>query len=98
VTAWLAKNMGDAMPPWDSLDRIETLHTSLHGVVDGRREISVFIRHESDGRLHCKVMPCFSPDAFLLATALDAVPYSRPSKHDLSLHVDPGDCWQMLFS
>jgi len=98
MTAWFVKNMGDAMLGWDSLDRIETLYTSLYGVDDGRRDIAVFIRHESEGRLHCEVMAYFSPDAFLLATALDAAPCVRPSKHDLSLHVGSEDCWQMLFS
>jgi len=97
MNAWFAKNLGDAMLAWDSLDRIETLYTSLYGGVDGCRDIAVFIRHESEGRLHCEVMAYFSPDAFLLAAALDAAPCKRPLKHDLSLHVGSGDSWQTLF-
>jgi len=98
MAAWFAKSMGDAMLAWDSLNRIETLYTSLYGEADGCCNIAVFIRHESEGRLHCEVMAYFSPDAFLLAAALDAAPCSRPLKHDLSLHVGPEDCWQKLFS
>jgi hypothetical protein len=98
MTGWFAKNLGDAMLAWDTLDRIETLYTSLYGVVDGRRDLAVFIRHESEGRLHCEVMAYFSPDAFLLAAALDAAPCGRPSKDGLSLHVGPKDSWQTLFS
>ena len=98
MTGWFAKNLGDAMLARDSLDRIESLYTSLYGVPDGHREIAVFIRHESEGRLHCEVMAYFSSDAFLLAAALDAAPCERPSKHDLSLHVGPEDSWKTLFS
>ena len=97
MTAWFAKNLGDAMLAWDSLDRVETLYTSLYGGADSRRDTAVFIRHESEGRLHCEVMAYFSPNAFLLAAALDAAPCKRLSKHDLSLHVGPGDSWQTLF-
>lgn len=98
MTGWFAKNLGDAMLAWDSLDRIESLYTTLYGVADGRRDIAVFIRHESEGRLHCEVMAYFSSDAFLLAAALDAAPCERPSKHDLSLHVGSEDSWKTLFS
>ncbi len=97
MAAWFAKNLGDAMLAWDSLDRIETLYTSWYGRVDGHEDVAVFIRHESEGRLHCEVMAYFSPEAFLLAAALDAAPCERPSKHDLSLHVGPGDVWETLF-
>ena len=98
MTGWFAKSLGDAMLAWDSLDRIDALYTALYGAADGRQDIAVFIRHESQGRLHCEVVAYFSPDAYLLAAALDAVPCARPSKHDLSLHVGPEDSWQMFFS
>ena len=97
MAAWFAKNLGDAMLVWDTLDRIETLYASLYGEAEGCRDTAVFIRHESAGRLHCEVMAYFSPDAFLLAEALDAIPCGRPLKGGLSLHVGPGDVWQTLF-
>lgn len=98
MAAWFAKNLGDAMLAWDSLDRIESLYTTLYGEADERQDIAVFIRHESKGRLHCEVMAFFTPDAFLLAATLDAAPCVRSSKHELSLHVGPEDSWQTLFS
>jgi len=97
MTAWFAKNLGDAMLAWDSLDRIETLYASLYGGADSHQNAAVFIRHESEGRLHCEAMAYFSPDTFLLAATLDAAPCKRPSQHDLSLHLGPGDSWQTLF-
>jgi len=97
MTAWFTKNLGDAMLAWDSLDRIETLYKSLYGGTDDRRDMAVFIRHQSEGRLHCEVIAYFSPDTFLLAAALDAAPCERPSKHDLSLHAGPEDSWHALF-
>ncbi len=97
MAGWFAKNLGDAMLAWDSLDRIETLYAALYGGANGRRDTAVFIRHESAGRLHCEVMAYFSPEAFLLAAALDATPCGRPSKDGLSLYVGDGDVWQTLF-
>ena len=53
MTGWFAKNLGDAMLALDSLDRIETLYSSLYGRDDSHQNVAVFIRHESEGRLHC---------------------------------------------
>jgi hypothetical protein len=97
MTGWFAKNLGDAMLAGDSLDRIEAAYSSLYGRDDSHQDVAVFIRHESEGRLHCEEMAYFSPNSFLLAAALDTAPCKRPSKHDLSLHVGPGDSWQTVF-
>jgi hypothetical protein len=97
MTTWFAKSLGDAMLAWDSLDQIEALYTSLYEEADSHQDVAVFIRHESEGRLHCEVLAYFSPNSFLLAAELDAAPCERPSKEDLSLHVGPEDSWQTLF-
>lgn len=97
MAAWFAKNLGDAMLACDSLDQIKTLYTALYEAVDNLRDAAVFIRHESEGRLHCEVMAYFSPNSFLLAAELDAAPCERPSKQGLSMHVGSEDSWRTLF-
>jgi len=98
MAAWFVKNLGDAMLAWDALGQIETLYRSLYERADSPQDAAVFIRHESEGRLHCEVMAYFSPNSFLLAAELDAVPCERPSKEELSMHVGAEDSWQTLFS
>jgi hypothetical protein len=97
VTGWFAKNLGDAMLASDALDQIRASYAATYVAAESRQGAAVFIRHESEGRLHCEVMAYFSPGAFSLAEAFDAVPCRRPSPGDLSLHAGPDDCWQDLF-
>jgi hypothetical protein len=61
MTAWFAKTFGDAILAWDSLDRIETLYTSLYEGGENLQDVAVFIRLESEGRLHCATEPIGVP-------------------------------------
>jgi len=97
MTGWFAKNLGDAMLATEALDQILASYAAIYDGAENRQSAAVFIRHESEGRLHCEVMAYFSPDAFRLAEAFDAVPCRRPSPGDLSLHAGHVDCWQDLF-
>jgi hypothetical protein len=97
MAVWFAKNLGDAMLASEALDQIRLSYAATYKEAESRQRAAVFIRHESDGRLHCEVMAYFSPGAFSLAEAFDAVPCRRPSPDDLSLHAGPDDCWQDIF-
>lgn len=82
----------------EALDQIRASYAALYEGVERRQSAAVFIRHESEGRLHCEVIAYFSPAAFRLAEAFDAVPCRRPSRGDLSLHAGPDDCWDIFES
>ncbi|MGA7594685.1 MAG: hypothetical protein WCA64_05750 [Gallionella sp.] len=97
MAGWYAKNLGDAMLASEALDQIRAFYAAKYGGADSRQNAAVFIRHESEGRLHCEVMAYFSPGAFRLAEAFDADPCRRPSPGDLSLHAGPDDSWRDLF-
>lgn len=97
MAGWFAKNLGDAMLASEALHQIRASYAAIYEGADSRNSAAVFIRHESEGRLHCEVMAYFSPDAFRLAEAFEAVPCRRPLPGDLSLHAGPDDCWQDLF-
>ena len=73
VTGWFAKNLGDAMLATEALDQIRSTYAAVYEEAGARLSAAVFIRHESEGRLHCEVMAYFSPEAFRLAEAFDAV-------------------------
>lgn len=96
-SSWFTKNLGDAMLVGEELAKIEELFLSAYEKSDITKRIAVFIRHESEGHLHCEVKAYFSPDAVRVASELDADPCPRPSRDGLSLLVGPEDSWLALF-
>jgi hypothetical protein len=97
VGGWFTSNLGDAMLAGESLEHIKTLFLSCSGNTDHLKEMAVFVRHESEGRLHCEVHVYFSPAAVAVATAADAIPCIKPSPSGLSLLVGSEESWEILF-
>jgi hypothetical protein len=97
MNVWFSKNLGDAMLAQESLDKIEKFFLSAYGKAGSHKEAAVFIRHESEGRLHCEVKVYFSPGSDIVAREFDADPCARPSCDDLSLLVGSPDSWSALF-
>ncbi len=97
MSGWFVKNLGDAMLATGALDRILASYAAIYQGGERRQNAAVFIRHESEGRLHCEVMAYFSPDAYRLAAAFDADPCRRPEPGGLSLHAGTADSWQDIF-
>ena len=60
--------------------------------------MAIFIRHESEGRLHCKVNAYFSPAAGAVAEAVGARPCSKPAPDGLGLLAGAKESWALLFS
>jgi hypothetical protein len=97
MSGWYSRNFGDAMLAGEPLGRIEELFRAECASAGRPREMAVFIRHESEGRLHCEVMAYFSPAAAAVARRVDAEPCERPSPDGLSLLVGSEDAWLALF-
>jgi hypothetical protein len=83
MRAWFTKNLGDAMLAGAALEHVAALFQATCGMPAFPADAAVFVRHESEGRLHCEVHLYFSPAAVALAQALGAVPCARPSLHGL---------------
>ena len=98
VNSWFGKNLGDAMMAFDSLDKIHALFQSTYGTDGCPKDVGVFIRHNSEGSLHCQVEVYFSPASASLAQAMCAQPCGKPSISDLDLLAGSKDSWSILFS
>jgi hypothetical protein len=97
ISGWFSKNLGDGMLASEPLARIEKLFLPEYVKAGSPEDIAVFIRHESEGRLHCEVKAYFSPAATVAAGAVDADPCARPSRDGLSLLAGVKESWLALF-
>jgi hypothetical protein len=97
MSAWFTKSLGDAMLAGEALAELETLYLSSYGKSVPPNDTAIFIRHESEGHLHCEVKAYFSPAAVAVANKVDADPCAKPSRDGLSLLAGPEGCWQSLF-
>ena len=60
-------------------------------------DMAVFVRSESEGRLHCEVIAYFSPAAADVAKAFDAQPCPKPLRAGLGLLAGDEGSWSALF-
>ncbi|GJM33539.1 MAG: hypothetical protein DHS20C18_25400 [Saprospiraceae bacterium] len=98
MNTWFSKNLGDGILAWEPLDQIEAFFQSEYAKVGTPKEMAVFTRHESEGRLHCEVTVYFSPASIVVANAFDASPCTSPSPDGLNLLGGSKDSWGVLFS
>lgn len=98
MDAWFASNLGDAMLAGDAIEHIKTLFQSACARFGGSDEMAIFIRHESEGRLHCEARVYFSPAAACVAEAVDARVCQRPNPSSLGLLAGSENAWSVLFS
>lgn len=97
MSTWCTSNLGDAMLAGESLDHIKSLFLSTYESINGPKEMAVFIRHESEGRLHCEVKIYFSPAAREVAKSVGAVACKKPSPTGLGLLAGSKESWSVLF-
>jgi len=94
---WYYKNLGDAMLAGEILGRIEAACDSARDAVEEAGEIAVFVRHVSEGHLHCQVEVFFSPGSFIIADQFGAARCARPPLAGLGLLAGSEDAWSRLF-
>lgn len=97
MSRWFSKSLGDPLLAGEPLERIEELFRSEYERAGGPEDMAIFVRHESEGRLHCEVRAYFSPASAPVARGVDAVPCDRPSPEGLSLLAGAPESWRALF-
>ncbi|QKQ27666.1 hypothetical protein [Candidatus Reidiella endopervernicosa] len=98
MDSWFSMSLGDAMLVGPALDRLEALFLAELEKGVTAEDVALFVRHESEGRLHCEVMVYFSPAAFSVAEAVGAAPCGKPAYAGLSLLAGSEASWLVLFS
>ena len=97
MSSWYRLSLGDGMMAPTPTAEIEEAFQKAFVAAGSPPEMAVFIRPESEGRLHCEVMAYFSPAADALAEAFEADPCLRPSPAGLGLLAGDESCWSVLF-
>ena len=94
---WYFVSLGDGMMAPVPLAEIEERFQAAFVPAGKPPEMAVFVRSESEGRLHCEVIAYFSPAAAEVAKAFDARPCPKPARDGLGLLAGDKRSWQALF-
>lgn len=97
MNGWSRKNLGDAQLAGPELDRVAARVKSALAEAGPDGDLAAFVRHESDGRLHCEVVVYFSPAALGVARELGASPCLPPAPGDLGVLAGRRDAQTRLF-
>jgi hypothetical protein len=85
MSGWHVCNLGDAMLAQDALVDVQRRFDREYQARGRPPDMGLFIRHVSEGRLHCEVLLYFTPAASDLAAALGARPCAPPANEGLDL-------------
>ncbi|MCC5859648.1 MAG: hypothetical protein JJT90_15930 [Ectothiorhodospiraceae bacterium] len=80
------------------MDRIERRFRAQYVAAGRPGDMAVFIRHVSEGQLHCDVILYFPPAAAELAAWAHADPCPPPARPGLGMMVGSDAAWDLLFS
>lgn len=97
MQSWLKVNLGDALLASEKLTQIEQQISKKYQDSNAAKEIAAFIRHESEGCLHCQVIVYFPPEASVIAKTFNATSCAKPSFFDLSLLAGNEESWRIYF-
>jgi putative N-acetylmannosamine-6-phosphate epimerase len=92
---WYTSNLGDAMLADRMLAEIRATFLSGYKDADDSGHMAIFIRHESEGRLHCEVRLYFTPATSVIAIAFDATRCTRPATDGLALLCGQEAAWSL---
>ncbi len=97
---WFSMNLGDAMLASEQLARTESFLLSVYEEAGNPMDMAAFVRHESDGRLHCEVKVYLSPSSAnveKVAKVMNAKPCIKPSPEGLAMLVGDEAALRLLF-
>jgi hypothetical protein len=80
----------------EALEHIRKLFLAALASSNNPDEMAVFIRHVSEGRLHCEVRVYFSPATAGVAEEVGAVACKKPVSADMGLLLGSEQDWSIL--
>lgn len=81
---WYSLNLGDAMLATEPLACVERLFRAEFERAGCPADMALYLRHESEGRLHCDLVVYLSPAAAGIAAQVGAEPCDPPTPDGLS--------------
>lgn len=97
VAKWRSTSLGDAQTAFMDCRDIAEVFEAMFETAGRPEDMAVFVRNDSEGRLHCEVTVFFSPAAQALAKRYRAGPCEKPSADGLDLLAGDPACWPRLF-
>ena len=97
MNPWYFVSIGDGMMAPVPSAEIEERFQAVFLAEGKPPEMAVFVRSESEGRLHCEVIAYLSPAAADVAKAFDARPCPKPARDGLGLLAGDERSWPVLF-
>ncbi|MCC5810597.1 MAG: hypothetical protein JJU06_09510 [Ectothiorhodospiraceae bacterium] len=94
---WHQINLGDALTATQRQSGIERDFVAEYERRGRPADMALFIRHVSEGKLHCDVVLYFPPQASASATAANADRCPAPDPEGLGLLAGSPDAWTRLF-
>jgi len=90
MTGWSVVNLGDAMLAQGALVDVQRHFDRVYQAAGCPPDMALFMRHVSEGRLHCELLVYFSPAAAAVAVELGAEPCAPPAPEGLDLLAGTG--------
>ncbi len=97
MDSWYALELGEATMAMEELDVLQSQFLARYEAKDRPVEMAMFVRHVSEGRLHCEVIAYFSPMAGDFAMSVGARICGRPARMGLGLFAGGQGAWDVLF-
>lgn len=91
IRHWHYLNLGDAMLAGEQIDAIRSLFIRRYREAGKPSDMALYLRHESEGRLHCETVLYMSPACSPVAHELNAVTCPAPTPDGLSLLAGSGE-------
>jgi len=97
MSSWFSLSLGDGISAAIPSNEIDEQFQRAFPLAGSPPEMAIFVRSETEGRLHCEVIAYFSPAAGELAEAFEASPCLQPVRAGLSLLAGSQGAWSALF-
>lgn len=98
MKTWYSLHLGDAIMAHQPSEQIREAFEEFILKNGTSKELAIFTRNDSEGRLHCEVTAYFSPAASHLSKLFDATPCEKPNRDNLDLLAGSEECWEVLFA